>query len=227
MTWTEIFEKLIEKPALATALFGLLLPVLILWMTNRHQREMKKLDIDLANENKEKSQMNDHEDMAYGALVRVLFDVQMLHVELSKSQCDEQCLEKAILEFQAKLKDNQLEIATHQLKLDSLLIDQIYMFYNIVSELIIHLSEIESIDTNMAKACVASKASDLADCMVNYQRIVYSARGISKLREMPNFRKCCGANVTDSDIQLYLDTFDLDAVRNRQLEQQDGRRTSQ
>ena len=219
----EVIIKLIENPTIFSAVF---LPIFILWLTNRNTEKILKLQSSTKRQDELAQVMYQYEDEAYSSLVGILFDVQMLHVELSQSDCDSGCIEKALSEFIPKLKENQEVIAKHQLSLDSVLVDQIYSFYNRVSEMIIHLSELKSeFSPSMVRACVSHNANQLADSLVKFKRVVFSGRSQKQLRDMPNFSKCCGAMVTQRDIDLYLEKFDPEIVKATQKKEgRQGRR---
>lgn len=206
----EVVIALIDKPGILSTI---LLPLALIWLNNRHNHKM----LGLQGQQKQKENISnikyEHEDKAYSSLVKTLFDVQMLHVELSRSDCDSNCIEKSLKDFVPQLKSNQNIVAEHQLSLESNLIDQIYKFYDQVSGLVIDLSELKSRnDSVMVKACVSYNAQQLAKTLIEFKRLVLLGRGMQALGEMPNFDKCCGRQVTEEDVNEYLKEFDIDAV---------------
>lgn len=219
----DIIISLIENPTILSAVF---LPIIILVITNRNNVNLLGQQSSTQRQDELAELMFRYEDEAYSSLVGILFDIQMLHVELSQSGCDEKCIDKALEEFIPKLKEKQAVVARHQLSLDSVLVDQIYSFYNRISEMIIHLSELKNdFSPSLVRACVSHNANMLATNLINFKKVVFSGRSQSQLRDMPNFAKCCGALVTQRDIELYLEKFDPEIVKKTQYE--DGLRGRQ
>lgn len=202
----EIILALINSsPGIGNILFtAVLLPVIILLVTNRHQKNMKEVEVNLDLDKERLLSLYSHEDKTYGALTKILFDIQMLHVELSKPKCEKTCIINGLGGFKTELIKNQSEISESQLKLAPVLIDELYKFYKIVSDLIIELSVIEDSNShNHGKACVSNHAQELSECLLNYKRIVLKNREQEMTETMPNFRNCCGHNVSKTEIEEY------------------------
>ena len=100
---TEInwFNTLLENnPGFANiAITGLMLPLLVLWLTNRHQRKMKEVEKQLDIKYNSQEDLRSQEKQVYSSLSKILFDVQQLHVALSGTCVDENCILDAVKRF--------------------------------------------------------------------------------------------------------------------------------
>src|SRR5690606_8446460 len=126
-----LIELLRTNPGIGTvALTAVILPLTILWMTNRQNRKLK--DRDYENELKRAEFMKnlegtttegikkaDHERLVHSSLVKILFDVQTLHIALSGSCVDYKCVDDAMERFRVSFAKYQEAIADNQLFLSS------------------------------------------------------------------------------------------------------------
>ena len=133
---------------ISTVVSGLCMPLLILLLNNGQTRKLKELEADidlrkrekhqtLERQDREESQYLEYEATFHACLVKILFSVQQLHVELSGTCIDEKCIEDGTKHFQQKLAEYQSVIADKQLMLSTKLTNAIYTFYSDVSRLLI------------------------------------------------------------------------------------------
>lgn len=86
----ETIRLILEKnPGLINILLtAVVLPLAILWLTNRHSRKMKEIEKNLELNFKSKDDLREQEKKVYSSLSKILFDVQQLHVSLSGNCVD-------------------------------------------------------------------------------------------------------------------------------------------
>jgi hypothetical protein len=210
MTWKDIFHAAFQHNpgVLTTALSAFLLPVLILLLKNRHQRELKRLEKELARSSDSDTLTERQEDLVYGPLVKILFGVQRLYTELSKPSCDPSCLSQAVGKFKLDIVQYQSVIADNQLKLAPKLIEDIYRFYAKISELEIRVDELSAQGRAILVACVATLAQEMADVLIDYQRAVMKKRDFLlnfDEEKFASFRGCCGGPVDKEAIAAFLE----------------------
>ena len=86
------------------ALPGIVLPILILWLNNRHNSKIKELEQKFELDKLEASKKLDtrytvedekriHEKDVYACLLKILFEIQKLHIELSGNCVDFKCID--------------------------------------------------------------------------------------------------------------------------------------
>ena len=154
---------------------SVILPIFILWMTNRNARknreieqefELKKLqknkelDVDYSIELNRKK----HHIIVHSALVNILFDIQKLHISLSGHCSDVSCIDDAMKEFQNKFTEQQAKISEYQIFLSSNITNRLYKFYSLLGELAVELREIkESKQFEIAIASVYNYSVRLAE----------------------------------------------------------------
>ena len=152
--WLEILLK--NNPGLLTIFItGLILPISLVWINNRNARKIKELEKELDETYKGKEVMKSHERSVYASLSKILFDVQQLHVALSGTCIDKNCIENAVSKFDESMTKYHGEISSNLLYMSSNVINSIYLFYSKISDLKISLKEFnESQNFEMAHVCV-------------------------------------------------------------------------
>ena len=219
--WMTLVDKNpgIGTVAISAVVSGFLVPVIMLYLNNRHTRQIKQLDatIDLKKSDTKRkqdetasreSQTLEYESTIHSCLVKILFGVQQLHVDLSGTCINPQCVDDAITHFQKTLTDYQTKIAEKQLLLAPGLTNLIYGYYANVSELLIELREIShGGHLDLAIVSVHEHATSLADQIVGIQNLILRRRQeiTNDLRpeEFSNMRSCCGKRPPQSAVQKY------------------------
>ncbi|MBK7339686.1 MAG: hypothetical protein IPQ10_08730 [Saprospiraceae bacterium] len=198
---------------------SVILPIFILWMTNRNARknreieqefELKKLqknkelDVDYSIELNRKK----HHIIVHSALVNILFDIQKLHISLSGHCSDVSCIDDAMKEFQNKFTEQQAKISEYQIFLSSNITNRLYKFYSLLGELAVELREIkESKQFEIAIASVYNYSVRLAEEIIYIQNEILAKRkelnSDFNTLELPYFRSCCGQEPPDNIKQQY------------------------
>ena len=185
-----------------------ILPILILWVTGRQNRKMKKLEqdnelnkiiktkeLDL-NYGTDKEKRN-HERIVHSSLIKILFEVQKLHISLSGNCVDYKCLSEATNDFKAAFTKYQSIIADNQICLSTGVTNSLYSFYNTLGELMIEVKGIQDSENyDLAIVPVYEYSISLADFIIEMQEKFIQARQelvaeFNKV-EMKAFRNCCG-----------------------------------
>lgn len=207
---THWFQTLLENnPGFANiVLTGLFLPLLILWMTNRHQRKMKIIEKELDIKYSSEEDLRKQEKQVYASLSKVLFDVQQLHVELSGSCVDENCINDAIKKFDESVIKYHAEISNNLLYLSSETINDIYTFYHGISDLKIKLKELnENKNFDMAHVCVYQGSETLANTVIDLQEKLVKKRNDLKINfdktKQEMMKYCCGSRPPEEIIEKY------------------------
>jgi len=196
MEWLKL---IIEKnPGLINiVLTGVLLPLGILWMTNRHTRKLKEIEKKLEQQYKSKDDIREQEKKVYASLSKILFDVQQLHVSLSGVCVDTNCIENSLQRFDLEISKCHDDIANNMLYLSSDAINLIYEFYSRIGELKIHLQELNKRqEYKIANVSVFYASRDLADTLIAIQDLFISQRSDLKVTfdktKQEMMRNCCG-----------------------------------
>ncbi len=133
--WLEIILK--NNPGLLTILItGLLLPIGLVYINNRNNKKMKELEKELDIKFSNKEDIRQQEKIVYASLSKVLFDVQQLHVSLSGSCFDQNCITNALQKFDTSISKYHEEISNNMLCMSSEVINLIYKFYKDIGELL-------------------------------------------------------------------------------------------
>ncbi len=206
--WNPLLQQaLSSNPGLLTTFVTVfLVPIGVLLLTNHQQRALKAQEKELSNENEKDKSINQQQDLAYGALVNILFEVQQLHTELSLPKCDPACVDRALQRFKTKLFDHQSKISENQIQLKPYLIDHIYRFYTGLSKLEIELANLADDSVQIRQACVAANATELADLVTKFQRGILTERGFltpDDVYTMQSFRTCCGGPISPELLAEY------------------------
>lgn len=195
----EIIKLILEQnPGLVTvALTSFLLPIAILWLTNRNNRKIKELDKSIDQKFKAKDDIREQEKRVYSSLSKILFDVQQLHVSLSGSCIDTSCINDALKKFDSSVSKCHTDIADNMLYLSSSSINLIYDFYNTIGQLKIQLLELEKQkEYSLAHVTVYYSAQNLADILIQIQELFISQRSDLKVEfnklQQEKMKYCCG-----------------------------------
>lgn len=195
----ETLRLIIEKnPGLINILLtGLLLPLGILFLTNRNNRKLKQIEKNLDIQYKSKEDLRAQEKKVYASLSKILFDVQQLHVSLSGTCVDTNCIVDALKKFDQSVSRCHDEIADNMLYLSSAAINLIYRFYSKIGELKIQLQELDKRkEYDMAHVTVYFSSQALADALLDIQELFTNQRSDLKVQfnraQQQMMRYCCG-----------------------------------
>ncbi len=210
----EFLDNIIKNnPGVVTTFItAFLLPIVMLLITNWQTIRLKKMDI-----SKEKialgldvsSSSIKQENIVYSSLIKILFEVQKLHIELSgKCSIDFTCISKAVENFQIKFSEYQEIISDNQIYLKPKVTNELYGFYQELANLLIELKEIENQKKyDLAVVSVFSHSQVLANIILNIQKeLSYIQKELKykvKEEDMYNFIYCCGKKPNEADIQKY------------------------
>ena len=203
-------EELIIEILSALKIIGpsVILPIMILWITNRNARKQKEKDQEFELKKLKASKELDtsselslkrksHENVLHSALIKILFQVQKLHISLSGKCVDYTCIDNAVDEFQNEFTKQQALISQNQIYLNSFITNRLYKFYNLLGELLVELKEIrDSNQFEIAIASVYNYSIHLAEEIIEIQENLASKRKelknqFNKLK-VPYFKSCCG-----------------------------------
>lgn len=205
------FEILLENnPGLFTILItGLLLPLGMIWLNNRNTRKNKELEKQLDEKYSKKENIKNQERAVYSSLSKILFDVQQLHVALSGSCVDKNCIDNAVAKFDSSIIKYHEEISNNLLYMPSIIIDNIYRFYSQISDLKVSLKEFnDSKNFEMAYVSVYACSTDLADTLINIQELLIAEdielkKNFDKA-EQDMMRYCCGRKPPKKELDKYI-----------------------
>lgn len=155
------------------------------------------------------SSKREQENIVYSSLVKILFQIQKLHIELSsKCRINYNCITEAIEKFQEKFSEYQEVISDNQMYLEPKVTNKLYGFYETLGDLLIELKEIEN-DKKYELAIVSvylySKvlASTIIDIQKELSHIKKELKYEIKEEDMYNFINCCGKEPKEEDIESY------------------------
>lgn len=208
--WFEFFK--IFGPAVV-------LPILILWLTGIQNRKIKKLEtqfeLDKVRQTKELERSfssdfdkNQHEKVVHSSLIKILFEVQTLHIALSGNCVDFKCIEEATRNFKEAFSKYQGIISDNQIYLSSSVTNNLYRFYKALGELMINLKEIQQNNYyDIAIVAVYDYSQILADEILNIQEAFVKHRAelnaeFNKI-ELTDFKACCGQQPPEEQRQKY------------------------
>jgi hypothetical protein len=183
-------------------LTGVILPVAILWLTNRHNRKLKSIEKELDIKYNSKEDLRKQEKMVYASLSKILFDVQQLHVSLSGTCIDHNCITDSVKKFDGSVSKYHEEISNNMLYLPSKAINLIYQFYAAISQLKLELNELNEKKTfDMAHVSVYYSSQTLADTLIELQEIFIKERDDLKVQfdkaQQQMMKYCCGTEPPD------------------------------
>ncbi len=207
MDWTKL---IMEKPEIVvTVLSGFLLPIALVWLNNYYNLKSKNKEKELDAKFNEKEELRQQEKSVYASLSKILFDVQQLHVSLSGSCVDENCINDAVSKFDESVTKYHEEISNNLLYMSSAVIDDIYRFYSKLSDLKINLKEFnDSKNFEMAHVLVYYFSSELAEILIDLQdRLLKKRSGLQiefdrTKQEMMKY--CCGTKPPQEVIDKYV-----------------------
>lgn len=187
---------------------SVILPIAILWLTNRNSRRNRESEQKFELEKLEKSKTLEidysleanrkkHEVIVHSALIKILFEVQKLHISLSGKCVDFDCIDNAVSDFQSQFSERQSQIAEFQIYLSSNITNRLYKFYSLLGELLIELKEIkDDKESEIAIASVYNYSVRLAEEIIEIQDELVKKRNDLKEKfdalEVPYFKNCCG-----------------------------------
>lgn len=190
-----IFEK---NPGLANLILsGFLLPVAILWITGRNSRRMKEIEKKIELNYNSKEDVRKQEKTVYASLSKILFDVQQLHVALSGTCVDNACINEALQKFDMSVSKYHEEISDNLLFMSSVVINNIYRFYNSIGQLKSELKELNAAkDFEMAHVAVYYASQRLAEILIEVQEQLVTDKTDLKVKfdktRQEMMKYCCG-----------------------------------
>lgn len=203
--WPSLFKN--NPGVVTTLLTAFLLPIVILVLTNWKaskdkdkdhiqaiDMEKQKKEIELANKNK--SSKREYENTVHACLVKILFAVQQLHVDLSRDCSQIEAANQASDKFSSTLNEYQKQIADNQISLSTKNNTSIYSFYQILSEMLIELRSLCA-DGNgdLAQVSVYEHAKRLADEVITLQENILREReelaADFDRAQLETMRHCC------------------------------------
>lgn len=196
-----MFKDLItEHPELVVTIFsGFLLPIILVWLNQRYNLKSKEKEKEIERSFTFNREHVNHEKVIHSSLIKILFEIQKLYINLSCDSDHDSCITDAVKEFQKDFSKYQGIISDNQIFLKSKVVNELYKFYNKIGEILINLNEINKTkEHELARVCVYDGAQDLANFILNIQEVFLSKRkslyGELKIirTEMKDFQTCCG-----------------------------------
>jgi hypothetical protein len=188
-----------KNPGLLSILLtGVLLPLGILWLTNIHTRKQKQTEKSLENKYNSKINLRKQEQMIYSSLSKILFDVQQLHISVAGICDSKACITEALKIFDESVSKYHGDISNNMLYLSSEVINLVYKFYKLISELKIELGGYEETkEYELAPVSVYFSSLALSDVIIEIQGIFMGERGDLKIHfdkaHQEMMKQCCGA----------------------------------
>ena len=187
---------------------AVILPFLILWLSGRQNRKIKEVETDFELDKIKQSKIfernllsesekKDHEKIVHSSLIKILFEVQKLHIALSGSCVDYKCIEEASSNFKDAFSKYQSIISDNQIYLSSKVTNNLYRFYKSLDELMIEINEIQyKKEYDMAIVAVYDYSRILAEDIISIQEEFIRKRkelntDFNKI-ELTDFLGCCG-----------------------------------
>lgn len=148
------------------------------------------------------------EKSVYASLSKILFGVQQLYFDLSSSCVDEDCINNAVRRFDASVTKSHEEISNNLLYMSSLVIDDIYRFYNKLSDLKISLKDFNSSrNFEMANVSSYTYSSELADIVIDLQDRLLKKRSDLAIEfdrtKQEMMKYCCGRKPLQELLESY------------------------
>ncbi len=210
-----------------TALSPIVLGLGVLLISNFHNRKTKARDQEfeldkIKAENKEETvhtieeEKRIHQKEVYASLLKILFDVQSLHIDLSGNCVDYKCIDESIAKFKSNLNRYQDKIAENQIYLSAEYTNALYGFYRLIGELLIELKDIrEKKKFHLAIASVQVRASELAMNTITFSLLENGNSTITEEMEeeigfwekYSNFINCCGEFPDQKITQEYVKEY--------------------
>jgi hypothetical protein len=179
-------------------LTGVLLPLGILWLTNRHNRMQRETEKSVKSKYKSKVNLWQQEKTVYSSLSKILFDIQQLHSSLSGTCINNDCITNSLLKFNESVSKYYGDISNNMLYLSSEVINLVFKFYNQMNKLKIELVEFNNRKAfDIAPVLVFYSSQILADTIIEIQEIFMKERSELKVRfdkkQQEMMRNCCGS----------------------------------
>jgi hypothetical protein len=187
---------------------AVVLPIMVVWLSNRMTRKQKALDQDFEirkikesksfeTEHQQDIMKRDHERVVHSSLIKVLFQVQRLHIALSGSCVDLKCIDEAVIKFNEGLDFHQNIISENQIFIPASTVNKLYQFYSVLADLLIELRELrDEKKFELAIVPVYECSHYLADVVIDVQNdFVRKRKDLTEelnALEVPYFRACCG-----------------------------------
>ncbi len=206
---------------------SVLLPIFILWLTNRNARKNRESEQEFELKKLEKNKVLDieydieasrkkHHIVVHSSLIKILFEVQKLHISLSGNCVDINCIDDSVKEFQNQFSEQQSKISEFQIYLSSNITNRLYKFYSLLGELLVELKEIkDSKQYTIAIASVYNYSVQLAEEIIEIQDELVKKRKDLKEEfnslEIPYFKGCCGQEPPENIRKEY------ESVRNKKM----------
>ena len=208
---SEILDNIIKNNPniIGTFITSFLLPIVILLITNRQTRKMKKMEYEKDKNIDIDSFKRKQENIVYSSLVKILFQIQKLHIELSsKCRINYNCITEAIENFQEKFSEYQEVISDNQMYLEPKVTNQLYGFYQTLGDLLIELKEIENdkkYELAIVSVYIYSQMLDSTIIVIQKElsHIKKELKYEIKEEDMYNFINCCGKEPKEEDIESY------------------------
>ncbi|TAL68935.1 MAG: hypothetical protein EPN82_08465 [Bacteroidetes bacterium] len=208
--WEKILQGIYE---LLKNNIAVIVALLIVYLNNRHNLKIKEKELsnDLRKIEKNlesdlkfsiKKDKSDYEKVVHASLIKILFEVQKLHISLSGKCDDYKCVENATNGFIVTFTKYQAIIADSQLFLSSSITNKLYEFYKLLSELLIELKNVQSSKQyELAIVPVNEYSVKLANVIIVIQNEFKDKRDdlekeINSI-SLTNFTECCGAQPPD------------------------------
>jgi len=203
-----LFEN---NPGLLTvAITGFLFPLVFMYLTNRNSRKIKKLEKELEVDYSSREDLRTQEKAVYGALSKILFDVQQLYVSLSGTCIDKNCITNAVTKFDSSMAKYHEEISDNMLYMSSLTINEIYKFYGKIGDLKVELKEHNDKEKyDMAHVLIYMYSEELAEIIIDLQeRLVNKRKGLKiefDKTQQEMMKYCCGDKPPKEQFERYLE----------------------
>ena len=217
-----IIEFIKENPTVVlTIITGLILPLGLVYLNNRNSIKLlenelslnsKKLDKELNEEAKKEEIIKAQERIVYSSLSKILFDVQQLHVSLSGTCIDKNCIDNSLEKFDKSIIKYHEEIANNMLYMPSKIINLIYEFYSKISDLKVSLKEFNDIkEFQMAHVSVYMYSIELSEILIKIQEefISKDEKLIHDFDESKQemMKYCCGRKPPKEDFLKFKDLY--------------------
>ena len=198
-----------KNPGLLNILLtGVLLPLGILWMTNRYNKKMRETEKFLDINNNSKEDLRAQKKLVYSSLSKFLFDIQQLHDSLFANCKDSECIHNAVKYFDESVSKYHGVISNNMLYLSSSVINMIYTFYRQIGEMKTELRQIDEHKAfDMANVSVFYYSQALADTVIALQEIFVKERSDLKVQfnrtQQEMMKDFCGTPPTESSKKKY------------------------
>ena len=201
----ETLTLLLDKnPGLLNILLtGVMLPIGILWLTNRYNRKMRESEMTIDMRTHSKEDLRAQKKMVYASLSKILFDIQELYSSLNAESQDDVGLAEAIKEFDESIASYHQVISDNMLYLSSSIINHIYTFYRQIGEMKLGLKEMsEHKAYDMVPISLYYSSQSLADTVIGVQEIFVKERSDLKIpfdrTQQLMMKNFCGSPPSDA-----------------------------